>query len=911
MDTHTDYSPYILQLLTWFFHKRATDTQNTLIQVFYTRYLSNQSEIQGLFPQLKLASHSKEFHIIFKRPGYPETQLISTAPPEVLEYLYWSFALLDGLLDSDSLRIKYVIMKYYDIRILWDLLHSKKVPSKLKSKILSVIRKAHMGYNKLPFERMPKRLQFITKPDLLDRYTEAFELNIEEANKGLLREVEADQLEGTSLPKEVASRISIQGLRGRIVKDGINDILQGGLDKVAFGLEVMITILDSEMELDTEEVLKMYHCVAELVSKASEQITAPEPNNREYYQVLEENYAQILSLLGKIDRYTVRLAVQEIIAEFRELITPLSTSPTVHGKPRELSDRVEQIFMKICDGWKSKERLYNDAAISVFAERYSDSTLRKALWKVLEVEPSGFSGGIIDLLRRKVGFEGEVAEELAQHVFISKEKDLKQVVELSAAVLSLHKAARRLQAEVEFEEEKIVTSENTEVLSEIIRNLENIILIAYDYESQIANDHGDDAKKGARQVFLERLTYSKTRRSGKSTEVPFEYRLQYIKKDFQKVLMMFNTHKVVLSLLHYLSEPDIFGVDSGDDQLALAAGLIGVVLRLIVEENTQNKYLLSQYDKFLRVFFEKAKATSSLEFLGVFSEVCQGNKMLTNTQEVTLYRVTLAHFLNFLESFSLMDNDKLADSYLPVMILSNCQFLFLARLPKEQFEGVRMINNIRADLLRFLKVTKRITLSRLLRQVPENVDKCRIEVPPLYSLLKEFWKLEAWLAVTERKENVLIMQSRFTGPVLKSFFMNNNLIFNMQLKKELLTVFEILHFKTQYPNYEIFESEDVFDEIISLSLADIYWYLKQKESVQKGDLCLLEVLESGALLKMNKNVMKRYIAFIANKPKGLESFEKIELLEYQSVTNFGRMWRDYINYLLSDFMYTLVDNYRE
>ena len=914
VDSHSDYSPYVLQLLTWFFNRRSADAQTTLLHVFYSRYLSNQSETQGLFPQLKSTSRQQEFQILFKRTGYPEAILISNASKEVLDYLYWSFALLNALLDSGSLRIKYAVMKYYDIWVCWDLIHSQKVPGKIKSKVLGVIRKAHLGYKKLPFEKIPRRLQFNIRSDLLESYTEAFEASIKETNQGLLREIEADQLEGTSLQKEGTWKASMQGLRGRILKDKIEDISQGRLDEVAFGLEVMVSLLDSEIEVDTDEVLRMYHCVAELVSRAAQQITGQEAGNKEHYQALEENYGQILNLLGKIDQYTVRLAVKEILVEIRGVIEGSGARDNfvkeVKDKQKVTESQIEHIFKTVCGGWKSKEKLYNTSKISVYAERYSDSTLRKALWKVLEVEPSGFAGGIINLLRRKVGFEAEVTEELAQYVFITKEKDLRQVVELAAIVLSLHKATRRLQAEVEFEEEEVVTVENTQVLEEIIRNLENIILIVYDYEGQIGKEQGLDGKKGARRMFLERLARSKERKAGKSTEVPFEYRTKYIKKDFQKVMMMFNTHKVVLSLLHYLYEPDLFGVNSEDDRLAMAAGLIGVILRLFVDENVQNKYVIGRYDKFLRIFFEKAKATSSLEFLGVFSEVCQENKTLVNMQEITLYRVTLAHFLNFLESFSLVNNEKLADSYLPVTILSNSQFLFLAHLPKEQFEGVRMMNNIRSDLLDFLKVDRRLALNRLLRQIPEESKEYRIEVPPLYSLLKEFWKLEVWLATSEKKENVLIMQSRFTGPTLKAFLVNNNLVFNMELKKELLGAFDILHFKTQYPNYEVFESEDTLDEILGSLLVDVYWYLKQKRVSLKEDSHLLDVLENGILLKTNKHIMKKYKDQIANKPKGLESFESIEFLEYQSVSNFGSLWRDYINYLLSDFMYTLVDNYR-
>lgn len=934
IDTHSDYSTYILQLLTCFFKARVSGAHDSMLKAFTTRYLSNQSDTQILFPQLNQLSNSQDFQIQFAKKDLTETFVLSTAPKEVHEYLYWAFALLNALLDTGSLRLKYAILRYYDIWLCSDLLTSNKVSARIKSQVIGVMRKAHLGYTKLPFEKIPKKLRFNVREEFLRSYLEAFEAGIKETQDHLLNEVEKEQLEGSSLQEEGTWRSNLEGLRKKILQSELEGIMHGRLEEVAFALEVMKGILDAPTDVTIEEVLKMYHCVAEIVAKAAEEMEAgvfASTQGKVYYQVLIENYGQIFSVLNKIDRHTVSFAVQGTLEELQRIVNlqvlPGQAEPSPKDQSKELEQKVEAAFRKLCEEWKSKEMLYKAGSNDVegFVEKYTEPVLRKALWKVLEVEPSGNAGAIINLLRKKVGFEAEVAEEIGQYAFITQEKELIAVVELGMILLKLHQTTRGLQAQVEFgeveEEETAKKPENKMILGEIIRNLENIVLIVYDYEAHINEEHAKDQYKGAKRVFLERLQKSK-KRSGK--EVPFEFKERHIKKDFQKALRMFNTHKVVLALLEYLvGKPELLGAAEEDSKQA--AALVGVILRLFVEDNVPNKLVLGEYPRFLPIFFDKAKARSTLEFLGVFSEICFENKMLVNMQEIPLFRVTLEYFLEFLNNFALTNNSEFADSYLPVTLISNSRFLFITHLPKDLFKGVRMMNSIIADMGEFLAGNKKLGLKKLLddeknkplqegQTLPSSSSSSKIiiELPPIYSFFKEFWRLENWLAKTENKENILVLQSRFVGTTLHTFMSSANMMFHMELKKAMLEAFETLHYKTQVPNHEVFESEDTLDDVLECLMVDVYWFLKNLISEEDDEHgYLLEIFENGLLVRLDPKLMERYREIMEGKQYNLSgSTENLEFYEYQSMKNFKYLWKDYIYYVLCGFIYNLVDNYR-
>lgn len=226
-----------------------------------------------------------------------------------------------------------------------------------------------------------------------------------------------------------------------------------------------------------------------------------------------------------------------------------------------------------------------------------------------------------------------------------------------------------------------------------------------------------------------------------------------------------------------------------------------------------------------------------------------------------------------------------------------------------------MMNNIIADMGEFLSGNKKLGLKKLLDETKGQGETSKrvIQLPPIYSFIKEFWRLENWLAKTENKENILVLQSRFVGTTLHTFMSNANMMFHMQLKKVMLEAFETLHYKTQVPNHEVFESEETLDDVLECLMVDVYWFLKSLISEDDDEHSyLIEIFENGLLIRLDPKLMERYREIMEGKSYNLGGglTENLEFYEYQSLKNFKKLWKDYIYYVLCGFIYNLVDNYR-
>ena len=916
LDSQKNYQPYLLQLMDHYFAAKLPSLNNTLRENFIEKYISDKSRITKIFPQITALKTEQDFQITFDRAEFSKTLKLTQAPAEIQNYIKSAFDLITSTAKSQSLKFWGTIMDYYSEALCEDMITSPKVVSTIKNSTLAMMKATHYSYNRLPFDRLPSRIQVILHPENQKEWLITYETKIKQAESSFIGELEGSIIQQRKTASQRKLSLSINQLSMDILKDGFEKITSGDMEALSFNLQVIKNLLKDEEEISSQSLCFIHHSLSKLLQIMTAGASKKEIDDQ--YRTYIRDSIEIFKTISLIDDKIIRLAVKEVVVSLREEALSGASKKKQHKEGSDglafkvdLSEDSHQMSALVTDvssGWKSKAKLYMNAQKSLDDALLEDNVI-KMLWKIVESGEKELTEVVINLLNTKTQFEARVKAELGKCAFICNESDTRAFNQLISNFLALNEIKRRLQLQSEYCLNP--QPEDKGILSEITEHLKNIFLCIYDYDLHIKDENSSVTRQDNEKSFMDRYRYAKLLGFA---EVPFYYIPKCIKVIFQRVMDILSAHEILVLLLKHLISGNLFKDEKNKD-LMISRRLIISILTIFMHDNTHNQNLMSTYPELIMLFYSKL-LDIDVDTVSMFAEMCRNNEKVMIMNQDYIFNFVVTKIIPFYNDFWTQYTNPvainylrclpvLANSYIPRSIFNPATFLEQAVHKISQ-----IVEESKVSISIFERYHKRNEendhqLNELVKQDLASVglDLTFILMPGSYYLLKELLIVQKELSLTANKGQIIMIQNSMQAETLRDFLMSEKLQFNFQLKLLSLQVFENVFFKSVYKNTNIIKNIDEFTSFVFVLLMDISGYIKH-HSIDEDDV-FSKLYQSIASSSEYELYIRRY-------KEALDiDLDRIVILQAQSLTILETLWKDYVIYLVCDFFASLISNYKD